>query len=101
MTKLLGRKGVNIDRTASSVQPRLKLSVIYYQVGHSEDAYRVARALPFKATVRWAGAMPMDHDVRLVLGSNARQDGACTTQASCQKGVLTLASHSPQTLVNP
>lgn len=100
VSKALSRKGVQIDRTASSVQPRLKLSVIYYQVGHSEDAYRVARALPFKAQVRWAGAMKMDHDVRLVLGSDAQLDEPCNGQSSCKGSVLTLASHSPQTLAN-
>ncbi len=100
VSKLLGRKGVQIDRTASSVQPRLKLSVIYYQVGHSEDAHRVARALPFKAQVRWAGAMKMDHDVRLVLGNDAQPTELCSGQASCKGSVLTLASHSPPTLVN-
>ncbi len=76
VSQWLAARGVRADLVSTHSQPAQKQSVIYYQVGHSADANRVAKALPFKTQVRWAGARTISHEVLLVLGQDGRANVA-------------------------
>lgn len=64
-------------------------TVVYYQVGHREDALRVARSLPVKAEIRWARNVPMSQDVRVVLGRDWQTMAMCLARNDCAKKTST------------
>ncbi len=96
VNRWLASRGIKADRQSTHAQPKLQRSIIYYQVGHSADANRLAKALPFKPQVRWAGGQKLTHELLLVLGQDGRAAAAKAQQAKSQaKPLFAAASNLP------
>jgi hypothetical protein len=87
----LQKQGVTVNRVAMQRGSPPTQSVLHYQAGNREDAMRVARALPVKVPVVWAGGVAMTHDIRLTLGSDWQRQAACLQKQTCVMPRTTVA----------
>jgi hypothetical protein len=87
----LQKQGVTVNRVAMQRGAAPTQSVLHYQAGNREDAMRVARALPVKVPVVWAGGVAMTHDIRLTLGSDWQRQAACLQKQTCLMPRTTVA----------
>lgn len=79
----LARHGLTTSAIGNDRNFDHRKTIVYYQVGHRDDALRVARALPMAAEVRWARNAPMSQDVRVVLGRDWQTMAACLARSDC------------------
>jgi hypothetical protein len=87
----LQKQGVTVNRVGMQRGAAPTQSVLHYQAGNREDAMRVARALPVKVPVVWAGGVAMTHDIRLTLGSDWQRQAACLQKQTCVMPRTTVA----------
>jgi LytR cell envelope-related transcriptional attenuator/Tetratricopeptide repeat len=87
----LQKQGVTVNRVGMQRGTVPTQSVLHYQAGNREDALRVARALPVKVPVVWAGGVAMTHDIRLTLGSDWQRQAACLQKQTCVMPRTTVA----------